>query len=137
MIEKSTTELTANEKDLKNFGFIMGGFILIIFGVIPLFFFKVKLIIPWLISICFILASLIKPLALKSIYKVWMKFGYVMHSITTPILLGIVYYFVLTPIGLIKRIFDKDAMGLDFQSDKMTYRKKSQIRARNSIERPF
>jgi uncharacterized membrane protein len=137
-MKKTSKQLPSNEKELKNFGFIMGGFIILIFGVIPIVYFETGItVLPWLLGACFIILSLKVPLVLKPAYKAWMKFGLIMNTITTPILLGIVYYFVLTPIGLTMRLFGKDIMQLKPDVNNVSYRRRSQSRTRESLEKPF
>jgi hypothetical protein len=57
-----------------------------------------------------VLAGLIVPGHLSPVYKGWMQFGLALSKITTPIFMGIVYYLVITPSGLLKRLFSKNEM---------------------------
>jgi hypothetical protein len=128
----------SNKKELTIFGLMMGAFIILIFGIIPMIFFNTKIIVlPWLLGAVFIILSLIVPLALEPVYKAWMKFGAVMHAFTTPILLGIVFYFVLTPIAIAIRILGKEIMQLKPDANKVSYRRESLCRTKASLEKPF
>jgi hypothetical protein len=51
-----------------------------------------------------ILAGLVVPGALGPVFRVWMGLGHLMSKVTTPIFLGIVFYLVLTPVGLLMRL---------------------------------
>ena len=58
----------------------------------------------------FVLAGLLAPGHLGLIYRTWMAFGLALSKITTPIFMGIVYFVVLTPIGLLRRAFGRNAL---------------------------
>jgi len=92
---------------------------------------------PWLLAVVFILCALISPSSLKFIYSLWMRFGLFMNRITTPLLLGIVFYLLITPMGLVMRVCGRDVMQLKADPDKQSYRQQSQCRSKESLERPF
>ena len=50
------------------------------------------------------------PVILKPVYRVWMTLAVVMGFIMTRVILSVVYYLVMTPIGLAMRLFGKDPM---------------------------
>ena len=58
----------------------------------------------------FLLAGLLAPGQLGLIYRGWMAFGLALSKITTPIFMGIVYFVVITPIGVLRRAFGKNAL---------------------------
>lgn len=92
--------------EARKFGFIVGS-IFIILGLLSAFKDKginLSLIIP--ASILFLLA-LIVPGFLVPIYKVWMRLGAILGRINSFLILSIIFYCVVTPIGLIRRIFSK------------------------------
>jgi len=51
-----------------------------------------------------------------------MKVGHVLGSINTRIILGIIYYLLITPMGLVMRLMGKDSMHRSFAQDTDTYR---------------
>ena len=55
-------------------------------------------------------AALLFPRALAPLYRGWMKFGHVLGWINARIILGVVYFVVVTPIGLLLRLFGKDVL---------------------------
>ena len=57
-----------------------------------------------------ILAGLIAPASLGPVQRGWMGFAHVLSKITTPIFMGIVYFLVITPIGLFRQMIGKNAM---------------------------
>ena len=58
----------------------------------------------------FLLAGLIAPGHLGLIYRGWMAFGLALSKITTPIFMGIVYFVVITPMGMIRRAIGRNAL---------------------------
>jgi hypothetical protein len=49
---------------------------------------------------------------LKLLYKLWIKFGVLLAKIISPVVMGLVFFFVVTPIGIFVKILKKDVMGL-------------------------
>ena len=65
-----------------------------------------------LISSIFLTLALMKPLKLTYLNKLWMKFGLLLGNIIAPIVMGIVYFGVVTPTGLLLRLIGKDILML-------------------------
>lgn len=66
-----------------------------------------------------------------------MKFGLLLNRITTPIVLGVVFYLVIFPIGLIVRLTGRDPMTRNFDDGAASYRVESKKPRRGNTERPF
>ena len=56
--------------------------------------------------------TIIKPNLFTSLNKVWIKFGILLGKIISPIVMGLVFFLVVTPIGILVKILKKDVMGL-------------------------
>jgi Saxitoxin biosynthesis operon protein SxtJ len=102
-------------KKVRNFGFLFGclGLLAAIF-----LFYRHRLYWPWVFSgtlFLFITALWGYPI-LRPIYAVWMSLAYLMAWINTKIILGLLFYLVMTPIGLALRLIGKDL--LDQKSDR-------------------
>ncbi|MCG8378820.1 MAG: SxtJ family membrane protein [Proteobacteria bacterium] len=124
--------------ELKHFGILMGVIIIILFGILlPIILKKYPSYVVWIIGFLFIFLAYFNPFLLKPIYSAWMKFGLVMNKITTPILLGFVFYLIITPIGIIMRLAGKDILNLKINKKLDTYRTISRHRSKDSLERPF
>ena len=131
-------QITPDRDGLKRFGLTMGILFAGIFGIFfPWLFNTAFPYWPWLLALAFILWALISPTTLKFIYSMWMRFGLCMNRITMPILLGIVFYLIITPMGLVMRICGRDEMRLKLDYDKLSYRRGSQCRPKETLERPF
>ncbi len=65
--------------------------------------------------------SLVSYTVMKPIHIGWMTFAFILGWINTRILLGIFYYIILTPIGLVMRLFGKDLLDEKIDKSKSTY----------------
>ena len=76
----------------------------------------------------FLILGAINSKLLTPLNKAWIKFGEILGLIIAPIVMGLVYFVILTPVSLIVRLFGKDLLGLKFIKENETYwikRKKS------------
>ena len=127
-----------DKKELRKFGLLMGTMIIGLFGLLLPFLFGAGFPYwPWLLGLIFIFWAIINPASLKIIYRLWMRFGLVMNRITTPIILGTLFYLVITPLAFIMRFIKRDVLMRQYDNETKSYRKKSEIRTRKSVERPF
>ena len=127
-----------DRKGLRDFGLVTGGIIAGLFG----------LIFPWLIErpiprwpfvLLLVLGGLglAAPLALKPVYHWWMRFGLLMSRITTPLIMGIVFYLVITPMALVMRLVGKDPMARQLREQSRSYRIESTATPPKRLEKPF
>lgn len=68
-----------------------------------------------------ILVAVLQPRLLAPANRLWKQIGGLMHRIASPIALGLVYYFVVTPTGIILRLFRKDPLRLSFDPKAVSY----------------
>lgn len=110
-----------SRKDLRNFGLILG---LVFFLIGTRMFFKYSrplyLCLP-IAGLLFIIFGLLSPLALNPAYKAWMKAAHVAGWVTTRVMLIIVFYVILTPMGLINRLMRKDLLDIRVEKDRKSY----------------
>ena len=74
-----------------------------------------------IISIIFLILGLINSKFLTPLNILWFKFGMILGAIISPIVMGIVFFLVVTPIGLILRIMGKDLLNKKYDKEKETY----------------
>lgn len=112
----------ATRKELRQFGLLVGAVFTVI-GLWPLVF-RGEPLRLWAIGIggLLILCGVALPSVLAPVHKGWMWVGHIMGWINTRILLGIVFYVLLTPIGLVFRLRGKDRMRQAFVESSTTYR---------------
>ena len=70
------------------------------------------------ISLIFLILGLINSRILNPLNKLWFKFGIFLGKIVSPIIMGIIFFLVVTPIGFIMRILGKDLLNLKFNANK-------------------
>ena len=102
---------TISKKELKQFGFLIGFGVPILFGLIlPLIHGYIFANWTLWIGIPFLLLTFIRPYLLLLPFKIWMKIGHVLGWVNSRIILGIVFILVLQPIALIMRFFKYDPL---------------------------
>ena len=92
---------------------------------------------PWVIAIVFFVWGFVAPNTLRPFYRLWMRFGFVMNAIMTRIVLGIVFYAVLLPYGLVFRLIRKDSMHRRWDHQLSSYRVESRKTSARHMEKPF
>ncbi len=71
-----------------------------------------------IISLIFLVLGLLNSKFLAPLNKVWFKFGLFLGKIISPIVMGIIFFLVVTPTGLIMRILGKDLLNLKYNKNK-------------------
>ena len=71
-----------------------------------------------IISIIFLVLGLLNSKILTPLNKLWFKFGIFLGKIIAPIIMGVIFFLVVTPIGLIMRLLGKDVLNLKFSDCK-------------------
>jgi hypothetical protein len=109
-------------KELRSFGLIVGGIFSVI-GLWPLVF-RGESPRVWAIALGVGLIGLgiVIPWSLKQVYKAWMLIGHALGWINTRILLGVIFYGLITPMGLFLRLLGKDAMRRVLVQEALSYR---------------
>ncbi|MDD5560803.1 MAG: SxtJ family membrane protein [Candidatus Omnitrophica bacterium] len=79
-------------------------------------------------SLCLILVMFIAPGSLKYIYIIWMKLAFILSWINTRLLLCIIFYLILYPIGLFMRLFNIDLLERRFIPANASYWKPKETR---------
>ena len=77
------------------------------------------------ISFIFLILGLLKSKILTPLNKLWFKFGILLGMIFSPLIMGIIFFVVVTPIGLIMRILGKDLLNLKYNLNKSYWIEKS------------
>jgi len=72
-------------------------------------------------SLVFLLLALLIPKALIPLNFLWIKLGLLLHKIVSPIILGLLFYVVFMPIGMVMRLFGSDLLRLRWNKNATTY----------------
>tara|TARA_B100001121_G_scaffold255196_1_gene232643 strand:- start:428 stop:811 length:384 start_codon:yes stop_codon:yes gene_type:complete len=71
-----------------------------------------------IISAVFLILGLLKSKLLTPLNKLWFRFGIFLGKIISPIIMGLIFFLVVTPIGLIMRLLGKDVLNLKYNKEK-------------------
>ena len=108
MLNKSEIQISSN----RSFGILFSiVFIIIAFWSFRGDFSQIK-ILPLMISIVFLITGLLNSKFLTPLNKLWIKFGYLLGLIISPIIMGLIFFLVVTPTGIILRILGKDILNI-------------------------
>ncbi len=78
---------------------------------------------PWLalVAAAFLAVALIRPALLAPLNKLWMKLGLLLGAIVNPLVLGLLFFLVFTPMALIARLVGKDFLRLKRRPEAKSY----------------
>jgi len=115
-IREDIKQLKTSDRDLRRFGLMVGG----VFAALGLFFWwQSKAAYPFFLwpGAGLVVAGMIFPRALRSVYIAWMSVAFVLGFVMAHVILTLFFFLVVTPIGLFARL-----AGKDFLSLKLDYR---------------
>ena len=78
-----------------------------------------------IISVLFLILGIVNSKILSPLNKIWFKFGLILGKIISPIIMGIIFFLVVTPIGFIMKLLGKDLINLKFNNEKSYWIEKS------------
>ena len=103
----------------RNFGIVFS-IVFLIIAIYPLISSGDIRIWSLIVSIFFLFLGIFNSNLLSPLNKLWMKFGIFLGNVISPIIMGIIYFLVVTPIGILLRLFRKDVLRLKYD-DSNTY----------------
>ena len=83
-----------------------------------------------IISIIFLLLGLANSKILNPFNKLWFKFGIFLSRIISPLVMGVIFFLVVTPIGLVMRLINKDILNLKFNNNSSYWIKKTEPKSK-------
>ena len=111
LISGQKQEIKIKKKNNITFGILFFFFFLII-GLYPLKSDEAIRVWSVVLSLVLLIITITKPNLFTFLNKFWIKFGILLGKIISPIVMGLVFFFVVTPIGVLVRVLKKDVMGL-------------------------
>jgi hypothetical protein len=120
MIKDEIKNIKESDKDLRKFGLTIG---IIIILIAALLFWKQKpsFIYFFPVGLFLVLAGIFTPPLLRPLNKGWMIFSVLLGWVMTRVILSVLYYIILTPIGIIAKISGKKFLELKIDKSKESY----------------
>ncbi|MBI3252156.1 MAG: hypothetical protein HYZ52_02395 [Candidatus Omnitrophica bacterium] len=109
MLLEEIKTIRSSPRDLKTFGLVVGTFFAVL-GALFLWRGRPGTLYWFLAAAFFLVLGFLRPAFLKPIQKVWMTAALLMGWVMTRVVLGVLFYAVITPIGLVSRACGKDFM---------------------------
>lgn len=120
MIIEEIKQIKSSNKDIINFALLIGGIIAVI-GFISMFYKSPAFMYLIPFGFIFMLIGFILPVVLKPIYFLWMTISVILGFISTRIILGLLFYIVITPINIITKLLGKDLLNVKINKSESTY----------------
>lgn len=127
-------------KGLRQFGLILGGILCVLFGFLLPWLWNWDSVPNWVFigtGIATIIWALLAPDSMKRLYYGWMRIALLIGNTINGIILAIVFFVVITPMGLVMRMLGKDPLRRKIDEQAISYRVASKARPKNHMERPF
>jgi hypothetical protein len=129
---------TPNPQELRHFGLTTGALLAGLFGLLfPWLFHYAVPWWPWLVATLLGGWALLLPASLGPVYRVWMAIGHGLGWINSRIILGLMFYVLILPMGFVMRLLGKDPMQRRFDKQATSYRVPSRNPPKDHLERPF
>jgi len=121
-IRQELRELDCSTKSLRKFSFLVGGIsIVLAFWLLFRHFSPFAFYIPGITGFLLVIPGIFSPGILKGIYSLWMGMAFAIGWVVSRVLLVIIFYLVVVPIGLLARISGKDFIDGDMRNRRNTY----------------
>ncbi len=118
--ESATHEHEIKTASDRSFGFVFAAIFLGI-GLLPLFKSGGVLVWSLVLSGLFATAAAVSPPVLGPLNRMWTAFGLWLNKIVSPIVMGFLFFLVVTPMGVCMRLFGKDLLRLKFDPKAKSY----------------
>ena len=127
-----------DRRGLREFGLVTGAIFVALFGLFFPWVFEFDVPIwPWILGLILAVWGLLAPMTLNPVYRGWMHFGLLLSRITTPLVLGAVFFLMIFPLGFVMRRFGWDPMARKIDDTASSYRIRSSKSEKGRFERPF
>ena len=113
----------------KNFGIIFS-IVFLIIALFPLINDESLRIWSLIVSTVFLFLGLINSKILTPLNKMWFKFGLILGRIVSPVIMGVIFFLVVTPTAFIMRLVGKDLLNLKFNKRKSYWIEKNEPKSK-------
>src|ERR1700676_1434089 len=120
MIVEEIKKLKTGERELRKFGWLVGG---VFVALATLMWLRHKPYFPYFLApgVLLIVSGFLVPKILKYVYIAWMSVAIVIGFVVSNVILTVFFFLVITPIGLITRLLGKDFLALKIDREAPTY----------------
>lgn len=138
MILEEIKNIKETKKDLRKFGLTVGIVIAVISAVL-FYYERASYFYFGLAALLLIVPALVSPQVLRPLNKIWMTLAIILGWFMTRVILSVLYYLILTPIGFIAKIFGKEFLDLKWNRKQDSYwiKRDKKIPERIDYERQF
>ena len=113
MKKETSIKISSN----KSFGIVFFVVFLLI-GIYPILNDNNPRLWSLILSIIFLILGIMNSKILTPLNLIWFKFGILLGNIVSPLIMSIIFFFVVTPIGFFMRVFKKDLLNIKFNKGK-------------------
>ena len=121
-MDHTNRELPSNRK--------FGLFFTLIFLIAAIYFYlddyEILSYIFGLLVVTFLIISIYNPKVLAPLNIIWMRFGFLIGKIISPIVMGIIFFGIFTPLAIIMRLFGRDELNLRYKKNDSDWVKRKQ-----------
>jgi hypothetical protein len=127
----------AVRRELRNFGLLLGVLFVAVFCLVPWLTRRVVHVWPVALALVLWTGAIARPQLLGPLHAGWTRLGHILGWVNTRVILTVVFFLMIVPIGLIMRMFGRDPMARQFEAERESYRVPSRSRGRESLEHPY
>ena len=127
-------------KGLRQFGLILGGILAVIFGLLLPWKWEWNALPNWYwIGAGAVIAAwaLFDAGSMRGLYKAWMRVAMAIGSVVNAVILAMVFFLLITPMGLVSRMMGNDPMRRSLDANAGSYRVNSKVAERDHMERTY
>ena len=106
-----------NQSSIRSFGIVFF-IVFLLIALYPLSYSEEIRVWSVIISLIFLVLGLLNSKILTPLNKLWFKFGILLSKIISPLIMGIIFFLVVTPIGLLMRLLGKDVLNLKYNNNR-------------------
>jgi hypothetical protein len=120
VVIEEISSIRSGPRDLRRFGITM---CIALAVLAALLFWRGKVIYVYvgLLSPIFLILGLVAPVVLWPVHKVWMSLAYVLGWVMTRVILSLLFFLGVTPVGLLGKLFGKKFLDVEMQDSRETY----------------
>jgi len=132
------TRENADNRELRKFGLLTGAIFALLFGfLLPWLRNKHFPLWPLVLWLSLSVPALLRPQLLRPVNAGWTRFGSMLGWINSRVILAIIFYLLVVPMGFVARMLGHDPMGKTFDPAVDSYRVASRPVPVSNMERPF